>query len=310
MDLRNFQAIRDAIVRSFETILDEEYDFLGARRDLILRERPSLERLLSRIESRLLLDPSFNPWAGFCVSLDGKGYPPSSRHQSVILNVAPPRSVGIVHGTFDPFHLGHLMMGLDAIADGSCDLIVYMPNSDRSSGGSSVKPNKSAHPWRMRTALSGGADDFFPLTRVSDFAREGDLARAFERLVDANRHIVCGPSGLDIVVIIGSDIVLRPDFIEWSNPAYARIASLAPTGGLRLSFRVVERNGHSASPDGRALREILRDFDFPHEIVNEVSPASSSSIKQDHANAVYLYPREVSLLEAFLLYSSDARDHP
>ncbi|HNY22427.1 MAG TPA: hypothetical protein PKO22_09805 [Treponemataceae bacterium] len=306
MDIRNFQAIRDAIVRSFETILDDEYDFLGSRRDLILQERPCLERLLSRIESRLVLDPSFNPWAGFCVSLDDKGYSPSSRHRTVSLNVAPPRSVGVVHGTFDPFHLGHLIMGLDAIADGSCDLIVYMPNSDRSAGGSSVKPNKSAHPWRMRTVLSGGADDFFPLTRVSTFAREGDLARAYGRLVDANREIVEGPSGLDIVIIIGSDIVLRPDFIEWSNPAYARIAALAPGGGLRLRFRVVERGGHSASADGRAVRDILRDFDFPHEIVSEVSGASSSSIKQDCASAVYLYPREISLLEAFLLYSPDA----
>jgi len=309
MDIRNFQAIRDAIVRSFETILDDEYDFLGPRRDRILTERSFLERLLSRIESRLVLDPSFNPWAEFCVSLDGKGYPSSSRHRTVCLNVAPPRSIGVVHGTFDPFHLGHLMMGLDAIACGACDLIVYMPNSDRSAGGSAVKPNKSAHPWRMRTVLSGGADDFFPLTRVSTFGREGDIARSYGQLVDANRELIDGPSGLDLVVIIGSDIVLRPDFIEWSNPAYARVAALSPTGGLRLRFRVVERGGHDVAPDGRTVREILRGFDFPYEVASELSCASSSSIKQDGSCAIYLYPREITLLEAFLLYSPDTGIH-
>jgi hypothetical protein len=303
MDIRNLQTIRDTVFRSFETIRDGEYDFLGDRRESVFEARSVLERLIGKIEARLIRDVTFNPWAGFRIADGDSIWPAESRHRTVALNEAPATSVGIVHGSFDPFHLGHLMMGLDAVADGSCSFSVFMPNADRAAGGTSLKPNKSSHSWRMRTVFAGGTDDFFPLTRASTFGCEGDTVCAYGRLIAENRELVEQGDGLDLVVIIGSDITLRPDFIVWTNPAYGRIRDAAPPGKIRIRFRVVERPGQDMTPDGRPIRDILDRLDFPWSVVPEISCASSSSIRQDRS-AAWLYPRAITLLEAFLLYST------
>jgi len=307
MDTRKIRALEDAVARSFGILEGDEYSFLGPMKDTILSRLPLFQGIAERIRRRMQgCDPGniVDPWVGFVTTNAAFAFPPSSRHRSVQLNSTPPDSsrlsFGVVHGSFDPFHLGHLLMGLDAVADGMCDFSIIMPNSDRDAGGSSLKPDKSAHGWRMRTAFSGGVDDFFPVTRLSPFGFQGDAYAAYARLIGENRAMLDGLDEVSVVVIIGSDVVFRSSFIEWTNATYGKIRGLlGPRSSLR--FRIVERSGYTDCATRAGL------LDFPVTVVPEVACASSSSIRSDPLSAIWLYPRAVPLLESFLLYGRHPR---
>jgi hypothetical protein len=217
--------------------------------------------------------------------------------------------------------MGHLLSALDALADGTCDFVVIMPNADNLAGGSSLKPNKSSHSWRMRTCFEGGVDDLFPALRLSSFGAQGDTVQAYKALLEANREVIDSLEGLELVVIVGSDIVLRERFAELTKDYFRRIAACRKDGKIHLSLRVVQRldfvctlfpgspieEGLSDTPEALAeldrIRRITQSLDCPVSITREVSCASSSSIKHDRGSEIWLYPRSVPLLEALLLYS-------
>jgi hypothetical protein len=304
MDSRKIRGIEDAVDRSFSLLDGDEYAFLAHARDVILSRRALFfgiaERIRRGMEDR---DPGrrIDPWASLAVTETPEVFPRDSRHRATRLHEGASRlSVGIVHGSFDPFHLGHLLMGLGAVADGTCDFVIFAPNADRASGGSSEKPGKSAFDWRARTAFEGGVDDFYPAARLSSFGSSGDAVAVYSRLMGANRKAFESLDELTIHSIIGSDIVFRPRFAEWTNDRYGRIRELLGPRA-RLRFRIVERSGFSDC-SARA-----RTIDFPVEVVPEISCASSSAIRLDPVSSVWLYPRAVPLLESYLLYGHARR---
>ena len=285
----------------------EEFLFLGEDREKILAQMPCLLGIASRIRARCSENHSqIDPWLSFETAESSAPFPPNSRHRTVHLHDGLPSSgslsVGLVQGSFDPFHMGHLLMGVDAVADGACDFTIFMPNADRSSGGDSAKPDKTIHEWRMRTAFAGGVDDFFPAARLSPFGGGGDTLFSFGCLFDRNRNLIERLAHFSVVAIFGSDVVLRPKFIEWTNMTYGKLRERSG-GKAEFRFRVVERPGYSGNSE---ISDILSRLDYPSIIVPEISCASSSSIRQDPFSAIWLYPRSVPLLEAFLLYGRPA----
>jgi len=302
MEAQKIRALEDAVIRSFSLIEREEYSFLGPMQETIASRLPLFHTIAERIKRRMQgwePEGKIDPWAGFVTTDDPHAFPATSRHRTVQLHEKPPASArlsfAVVHGSFDPFHLGHLLMGLDAVADGTCDFSVIIPNADRSAGGSTVKPEKSAHGWRMRTAFEGGVDDFFPVTRLSPFGSVDGTYSAYERLIGANRPLLDRLDEVTIVVIIGSDIAFREGFTAWTNDTYGKIRKLLPSRA-DLRFRIVAREGFTD------CERYANTLDFPVTIVPEISCASSSAIRKDPVSAVWLYPRAVPLLESFLLY--------
>lgn len=307
MDCHKFRSLEDAVARSFSSIEGDEYSFLGDAKATILSRLALFQDITERVRHRTQGRENgrqIDPWLRFETTDGSCSFPASARHRTVQLHAGYPASgilsVGVVHGSFDPFHLGHLLMGLDSVADGTCDFSVIIPNSDRSEGGSSDKPEKSAHGWRMRTAFEGGVDDCYPITRLSPFGRSGDVYAAYSRLIGENRDLIDACDRFEVVVILGSDIVFRPRFTEWTNATFSRIRPLLGPHGT-LSFRIVRRAGFDD------CLEAARTLDFPVSVVHEVSCASSSSIRLDPVCAAWLYPRAVPLLESFLLYGHATR---
>jgi hypothetical protein len=306
MPRRSLEGIRNAVARSFAALGESEYDFLAERRDAILAIRPALEAQLAIVERRLSTDFRFNPWLPFRTSEGVGAWPAQSRHRLVPLDrdaaIPSALSIAFVQGSFDPFHLGHLAMGLDAVSAGACQFACYVPNADAARGGPGGKPNKSAFPWRLRTALAGGVDDFWPLTRASTFGIDGNVIESYAAFARENADVIDALDRVEFVAVIGSDVVFRPNFVAWTNAVYGQVPRLRGDGKLGLSFRVVARTGYEADSGGRTVADIVRALDFPAVIVPELSCASSSSVRRGDEGAAWLYPRSIPLLEAFLLY--------
>lgn len=297
-------SMETAVLKSFEALSGEEFDFLDARRRAVLSRLPLFidcfrhlrmsERPLSIGFPFEILDPTFP-------------LPANQRHESFLPAPAPGTlnggelpvdelSVAMVHGSFDPFHLGHLFMGLDAVCDGTCDFALFMPNADRSRGGPTAKPDKSPFGWRTRTVLAGGVDDLFPALRYSSFGLKGGTVESHRRLLEANRPLLERLNRFELWIVIGSDILYRKDFEHWTNTTYRELASQVRLPSMEIRFRIVERPGYPFDPDQ------VRALDFPWTQVKEVSLASSTAIREDPVGAMWLYPGGVVALESFLLY--------
>lgn len=304
-----FSVLRDierSVRLSYSRLEEGEFSFLGSRREAVLSGLPSLLGRIASLKTAAARGSLAMDFAlgGPETEADGPwpSLPEGSRHRRALLD--PPAeglrslSLALVHGSFDPFHLGHLFMGLDAVADGTCDFALFMPNADRNQGGATVKPDKSPYPWRARTVLEGGVDDLFPAVRFCSFGYRGGTVESHLRLLEANRQLLCGIPETTLWIILGSDILYREGFAQWTNGTYGAILERAALEGLRVCFRVVERSGYPV------LRDRLEALVFPWVTVSEISLASSSAVRADPVAAVWVYPGELGSLESFLLYGS------
>jgi nicotinate-nucleotide adenylyltransferase len=162
--------------------------------------------------------------------------------QTPTLDSKRPRRIGILGGSFDPVHTGHLIMAEAARESLSLDLVLFAPVAEQP-----LKQGKPVSGAEDRVAMVQAAiagNPAFALSRV-DVDRPGPSYTA--RTVEILRH-EWGNEGASLWFIIGADSLST--FPRWRDPA--RILSVA-----RLA--VVRRPG--VSVDLPAIRAVLPEID-------------------------------------------------
>ena len=126
------------------------------------------------------------------------------------------RKIGILGGTFDPIHLGHLKLASIALEELSLDEVIFIP-----SGISYMKSNvtESSH----RYAMTQLAVKDYPSFSVSDIeVKRNNNSYSYETLEELNRIY----SDAEIFFIVGADSFINLD--NWKFPGrILRAATLA-----------------------------------------------------------------------------------
>jgi nicotinate-nucleotide adenylyltransferase len=167
----------------------------------------------------------------------------------------------IFGGSFNPIHLGHLLMADDLLERLRLDRILFVP--------AAVPPHKPAgtlapaeHRYEMvRLAVAG-----HPGFEVSDLELR---RRGPSFTVDTVQALV--RPGLDLFLPIGSETFL--DLLSWRQPR--RIVELA-----RLV--VVPRTGSAFDPEGAAAQKVLREIGAA-AFVGPDDPVTPSTVIVVHA---------------------------
>lgn len=165
------------------------------------------------------------------------------------------QQIGVLGGTFNPVHLGHLLIAQAALEQGKLDLVKFIP--------SAKPPHKRAKQMasaRQRLHMLRLAIDDDPRMEVDDLEiRRGGISYSIDTL-HALRHC---DSSASYTFIIGSDSLA--DLHQWreitqlatlcrflavSRPG---VNAVPPRSGLGIRYRVV--SGH---PVGISSREIRR----------------------------------------------------
>lgn len=121
------------------------------------------------------------------------------------------KRIGIMGGTFDPIHLGHLMLGRQAYREYGLDCIWYMPSKN--------PPHKKDHQItsaKDRCAMIEAAIGEVPFFRLSDF----EIKRTGENTYTADTLRLLKESYPDtkFYFIVGADSI--QDIESWYHPEY------------------------------------------------------------------------------------------
>ena len=121
------------------------------------------------------------------------------------------KKIGIMGGTFDPIHRGHLMLGKQAYEEYGLDCVWYMP--------SKTPPHKKDHtitPEEDRCAMIRAAIRPFPYFSLSEFelCRNGGNTYTADTL----RLLKEAYPGISFSFIVGADSVF--DIEKWYHPEY------------------------------------------------------------------------------------------
>jgi nicotinate-nucleotide adenylyltransferase len=139
-------------------------------------------------------------------------------------SVPSPKQVGIFGGTFDPVHLGHLIMAEQCREQARLDQLWFLP-----AGRPPHKQGQPVTPFARRVEMLNLAVAGYPAFRVEEVEGEkADLNYTFETLEELGRRYPAA----EWHFVIGSDSL--PDLPHWRKPA--RILELA-------SLLVVARPG-------------------------------------------------------------------
>lgn len=156
--------------------------------------------------------------------------------------------IGVLGGTFDPIHLGHLILASFAADDLSLDRVLFMP--------AQTPPHKigeSVSPAAHRMAMINRAIDPDPRFQVSHLDMSGDRPSYTSELLE--RMAAIEPDA-EIFFLIGADS-LR-DFPSWHEPN--RILERARLGVARRPGTVIDDLVLDALP---ALRNRTTVFSSP-----------------------------------------------
>ena len=125
------------------------------------------------------------------------------------------KKIGIVGGTFDPIHMGHLLLAEKAYSDCKLDSVYLVP-----SGFSYFKADKKVKDKETRLLMTGLAADNNPHFIVSDIEcrREGN-----SYTVDTLEELYALHPDDELYLIMGADSIFEIE--TWRNPS--RIFELA-----------------------------------------------------------------------------------
>lgn len=124
-----------------------------------------------------------------------------------------PRSWGILGGTFDPIHLGHLAVAEQTRQTLDLAGVLFMPAAE-----SPFKPDRPTSPAQMRAAmveLAVAGNDAFRVSRM-ELERSGPsyTVDTLEALHAEGR--ICGPGLSDPVLILSVETL--PGLVDWRRP--------------------------------------------------------------------------------------------
>jgi nicotinate-nucleotide adenylyltransferase len=180
------------------------------------------------------------------------------------------RRVGVMGGTFDPIHYGHLVTAEEAEMQFGLDEVVFVPT-----GRPWMKADRDVSPPEDRylmTVVATASNPRFSVSRI-DIDREGPTYA-----VDTIRQLADEKPDAELYFITGADAILEifewkdPEdvlslahFIAATRPGYdlARFEAAAPTHHPRVSTMDIPALAISSSDirrrvrEGRAIRYLL-----------------------------------------------------
>lgn len=204
-----------------------------------------------------------------------------------VLRTRPRLRLGIMGGTFDPIHIGHLVAADEALLQFQLDEIVFMPT------GTPPHKERRLTPAELRYLMLNAATSIHPHFWVSRYEIDNPQ-------IDYTVDTLSGLGQLlpqaELFFITGADAVL--EILTWKEPARLLgmctvIAATRPGYDLSQLKRVLAQLGADAA---------VKTMEIPGLAV------SSSMIRQrvaDGRGARYLVPEAVAaLIRKWGLYSS------
>lgn len=156
------------------------------------------------------------------------------------------RKTGIMGGTFDPIHNGHIMLGLCAYEEFALDEVFYMP-----SGQPPHKKGRRVTDSGERAAMVKLAIAPYPQLRFSDFEikRQGNTYTAQTLTLLKEMH-----PDTEYYFIIGADSLFQ--ILNWYHPEeiFRRAVLLAATRNHTSDVLLTERIGYLKREYGADIR--------------------------------------------------------
>ncbi|OGL19265.1 MAG: nicotinate (nicotinamide) nucleotide adenylyltransferase [Candidatus Rokubacteria bacterium RIFCSPLOWO2_12_FULL_71_22] len=167
---------------------------------------------------------------------------------------------GVLGGSFNPIHYGHLLLADEVLEALALDRILFVP--------AGVPPHKSP-------ALLAPAEDRFAMVKLAVAGRprfevsDIELRRAGPSYTVETVEALGIPRA-QLFLIVGSETFL--DLLSWREPR--RIAELA-------QLAVVPRVGSAFDPDSAAARKVVREIGQEPLVVHATSlPISASELRR------------------------------
>jgi len=117
--------------------------------------------------------------------------------------------IGIMGGTFNPIHIGHLVCAEEALNNYSLEQVIFMPTG--------------RHPWSKPAAAEIGAEFRFLMTEIATSDNPRFVVSRYELdrpqpsyTVDTIRHFREEMPEAELFFITGADAVL--EILEWKDP--------------------------------------------------------------------------------------------
>ena len=195
-----------------------------------------------------------------------------------------PRRIGILGGTFDPPHLGHLLIAETARAALGLESVIFLPAGEPwLKSGQRITP--ASHRLEMVQLAVADNPDFC----VSDCEVR---RRGATYTVDTLRELRCGfPPDTDLYFIVGSDVLEQ--FHRWKEPEaileLCRLAVIERPGGPEEGIAALRGNFSEALDAGAVVSVAGPRVDFSASELRRVLAAGLSTRYQiPHSVAEYI----------------------
>lgn len=170
-------------------------------------------------------------------------------HKFKIMGASKKQTLGIMGGSFDPIHLGHIMLARAAVETGTVDEIVFVPAFQAPLRDAPVRSSAQNRLDMLSIALR----NFAPPHYISTFEMErGGTSYA----IDTAKYLAEENPKKDIIWIVGADHIAK-------LPKWHEIEKLSEI----VSFACAVREGFSADTSHLPSFIKLEFFDFtpvPH----------------------------------------------
>lgn len=183
--------------------------------------------------------------------------------------------LGLYGGSFDPVHLGHLLVAQAALEELGLDRLFFIPAAQ-----SPFKPHAQPAPAALRLRLLRLALAGLPNCEVDDWEiRRGGISYTVETL----REYAARFPGAKLYYLIGADNLTKLN--EWREPAalaqLAEFVAVARPGGAAAAFPA-QFKGHALRgfPFGVSSSEIRARVRAGHPIERLVPAAVAGAIQE------------------------------